>query len=153
MTAQKITLTPAQLLPHKPPMLLLTSCGIIDGERVTAQCIVGEQCRLFTLPDGNYGAWLVIELMAQTVGIYAGLKNRNEGSEPKIGFLLGTRKLSIHTGEFSEGDVIDISAECIFYSDSGLPCQFECHALKCGREVASANLTVYQPESTAEWKN
>ena len=67
MTAQKITLTPAQLLPHKPPMLLLTSCGIIDGERVTAQCIVGEQCRLFTLPDGNYGACAgITEMLLQT---------------------------------------------------------------------------------------
>ena len=152
MTAQTITLTPTELLPHKPPMLLLTSCGTADGERVTARCTVGEQCRLFQLPDGRYGTWMLIELMAQTVGIYAGLKNRASGSAPRIGFLLGTRKFNVHTQYLAEGDVIDLSAECIFYADSGLPSQFDCRAYIAGREIASANLTVYQPESTDAWK-
>ena len=152
MTAQTITLTPAELLPHKPPMLLLTSCSTADGERVTARCTVGEQCRLFQLPDGRYGTWMLIELMAQTVGIYAGLKNRAAGSAPRIGFLLGTRKFNVHTQYLAEGDVIDLSAEYIFYADSGLPSQFDCRAYIAGREIASANLTVYQPKSTDAWK-
>ena len=109
MTTQTITLTPAELLPHKPPMLLLTSSGTADGERVTARCTVGEQCRLFQLPDGRYGTWMLIELMAQTVGIYAGLKNRATGSAPRIGFLLGTRKFNVHTQHLAEGDVIGLS--------------------------------------------
>ena len=120
MTAQTITLTPAELLPHKPPMLLLTSCGTADGECVTARCTIGEQCRLFRLSDGRYGTWMLIELMAQTVGIYAGLKNREAGSAPRIGFLLGARKFTVHTPFLTEGDVIDLSAEGfsgIEYSD------------------------------------
>ncbi len=153
MTAQKITLTPAELLPHKPPMLLLTSCGEATEDTVTAQCVVGPQCRLFRLPNGHYGAWITIELMAQTVGLYAGLKNRREGAAPKIGFLLGTRRLTVHTGDLAEGDVIDLSARCVFYADTGLPSQFDCRASIAGREIAAANLTVYQPDSTDAWKN
>lgn len=153
MTAERITLTPADLLPHKPPMLLLTSCGTMDGECVTARCTVGNQCRLFQLPDGRYGTWMLIELMAQTVGIYAGLKNRAVGSAPRVGFLLGTRKFTVHAPYIAEGDVIDLSAECIFYADSGLPSQFDCRAFIAGREIASANLTVYQPDSVDAWKN
>ena len=153
MTAERITLTPADLLPHKPPMLLLTSCGTMDGECVTARCTVGNQCRLFQLPDGRYGTWMLIELMAQTVGIYAGLKNRAAGSSPRVGFLLGTRKFTVHTPYIAESDVIDLSAECIFYADSGLPSQFDCRAFIAGREIASANLTVYQPDSVDAWKN
>ena len=95
---------------------------------------------------------MLIELMAQTVGIYAGLKNRAAGSAPRIGFLLGTRKFNVHTQYLAEGAVIDLSAECIFYADSGLPCQFDCRAYIAGREIASANLTVYQPKSTDAWK-
>ena len=153
MSARKITLTPAELLPHKPPMMLLTSCGEETENSVTAQCIIGPQCRLFRLPGGRYGTWITIELMAQTVGLYAGLKNRRAGSAPRIGFLLGTRRLSVHGGDLSEGDVVDISARCVFYADSGLPSQFECHASIAGREIAAANLTVYQPNSIDEWKN
>ena len=91
--------------------------------------------------------------MAQTVGLYAGLKNRREGAAPKIGFLLGTRRLTVHTVDLAEGDVIDLSARCVFYADTGLPSQFDCRASIAGREIAAANLTVYQPDSTDAWKN
>lgn len=150
---EPILSTPEELLPHRPPMLLLTSSGAADKDTVTAQCVIGETCRLFKLPNGRYGAWILIELMAQTIGLYAGLKNRSEGSAPRVGFLLGTRQFEVHVGDLSDGDVIDLSARCVFYSDGELPCQFDCRARRNGREIAAANLTVYQPNSLNSWKN
>ena len=52
MTAQTITLTPAELLPHKPPMLLLTSCSTADGERVALTFKEFELLRLFLSHPG-----------------------------------------------------------------------------------------------------
>lgn len=150
---QSITQTPQELLPHRAPMLLLTRCGTITGETVTASCTIGQQCRLFRLPDGTFGSWLILELMAQTIGIYAGLKNRAAHRSPQIGFLLGTRRFTVTQGTLRQGDVIDLAATCIFYAQSGFPSQFDCRASLKGQEIAQANLTVYQPESLASWKN
>ncbi|MDO4937193.1 MAG: 3-hydroxylacyl-ACP dehydratase, partial [Sutterellaceae bacterium] len=110
-------------------------------------------CRLFRMPDGRFGSWLLIELMAQTIGVFAGLKNRSQGNSPKIGFLLGTRRFETSVGFLHEGDIVDVKADCVFFGQEGLPSQFECRAEMNGNVVATANLTVYEPDDLAIWKN
>lgn len=151
-SVQKIPFSPQESLPHRAPMLLLTQCGYRKDRTVTAHCTIGKQCDLFRLPTGDFGSWMVLELMAQTVGIYAGLGHRDKGEKPSIGFLLGTRNLKVSIGYFKEGDEIDLSATCLFYAESGFPSQFDCRASRNGQEIAQAYLTVYQPESLESWK-
>lgn len=141
------------LLPHKSPMMLLNECLDAGEDFVVARCVIGENCRLFRLPDGRFGSWLLIELMAQTVGVFAGLKNRDQGNAPKIGFLLGTRHFDTNIGFLNEGDEVVIKANCIFFGQEGLPSQFQCQAEIKAQSVATANLTVYEPESVEIWKN
>lgn len=142
-----------ELLPHAGPMLLLDRCTDFGENYVAARCVIGNNCRLFRMPDGRFGAWLLIELMAQTVGVFAGLKNRHLDKPPKIGFLLGTRRFETSVGFLNEGDVVDIRADFIFVGQDGLPSQFQCQALMNSQVVATANLTVYEPENLDVWKN
>lgn len=133
--------------------MLLNDCLDAGDDFVAARCLIGDNCRLFRQPDGRFGSWLLIELMAQTIGVFAGLKNRTQGLAPRIGFLLGTRRFETKIGFLHDGDEVVVKAKCIFLGQEGLPSQFQCQAEINGNTVATANLTVYEPESEQIWKN
>ncbi len=141
------------LLPHADPMLLLNECTDFGDDFAATRCVIGDKCRLFRMADGRFGSWLLIELMAQTIGVFAGLKNRTQGLGPKIGFLLGTRRFETSVGFLHEGDIVDVKTNCVFFGQEGLPSQFECRAEMNGNVVATANLTVFEPEDLEIWKN
>lgn len=145
----------ADLLPHKAPMLLLSKALWADEETAVAECTVGDQCSLFLHKNGNneekIGGWLVLELMAQTVGVYAGNKGRNHNEPPKIGFLLGTRKLEVSRSSFSVGETLTIEVKCLMFGEDDLPSQFECRATVGDETVGTANLTVFQPKEVPSW--
>ncbi len=46
--------------------------------------------------------------MAQTISAYAGYKGKTQGLPPKIGFLLGTRKMQLPCAYFSLGTTVRI---------------------------------------------
>ena len=139
------------LLPHRAPMLLLTRATFETQNSVGASCTIGEQCALFTDNNGDVGGWLILELMAQTIGIYAGLKGKRPDEPAHIGFLLGTRQFSCSRSLLHTGETIDITARCVLYSEADLPSQFECTAMINGEIIAQANLTVFQPKELPEW--
>lgn len=142
-----------ELLPHRGGMSLLSTTLAVGEDSAATRTRISDNCRLFRLPDGRFGSWLVIELMAQTIGVYAGWRNRCLNRPPKIGFLLGTRRMEVSQGFLNEGDEVDVHAECTFFGGQGLPSQFACRAEVNGRPLASANLTVYEPENFDAWKN
>lgn len=134
---------PSRYLPHRPPMLLIDSVEAADGTSARCRVCVGEQCALFLEADGTYPASLFIEFMAQTVGVYAGV--RDAGGEPRVGFLLGSRSVKLAKDPLHEGEVYDIEAECSFFGEDALPSQFDCRVTEKGVEVARAVLTVFRP--------
>lgn len=133
------------LLPQKPPMLLIGKAFGTEGGTVASETTLGDEHALFIRPSGVFGSWILLELMAQTIGIYAGLRNRAAGSGPRIGFILGTRLFKTSVPAFRRGDTIRVTAQCLAYYESELPSQFECVAYCAGSEVGRARLTVYQP--------
>lgn len=46
----------AELLPHKPPMLLLDDCTAFDGETVEGRTVLSGNCALFETEEGRYGS-------------------------------------------------------------------------------------------------
>lgn len=150
---QPISYSPEELLPHRAPMLLITECVSASESAVTVKTDLRKIGDLFTLPNGKIGGWLVLELMAQAVGVFSGLQLKSSGEKPKIGFLLGTRHLQTRIGEFNPTDVITVKARCTFPAGDGMPGQFECVADRGGEPFAQATLTLYRPESLDPWKN
>lgn len=134
------------LLPHRRTMLLLSELVSVDDRRAASRTVIAEQCTPFALEDGSVSASVLIELMAQTVGLYAGNRSRSHGKSPQIGFLLGARRLTSDISVLTPGTVVDVEVECLFLDDTGeLPSQFACLARIAGRVVSEANLTVFQP--------
>ena len=100
---------PSRYLPHRTPMLLIDRVLAADAETTRCRVTVGEQCSLFRQADGSYPNSLFIEFMAQTVGVFAGIRDSESGIGPRVGFLLGSRKVQLHKKKLAEGDVFDLS--------------------------------------------
>ena len=118
-----------KVLSQVHPMILLDE--IIDyGNEFAVALIRPEAGKPFADDNGCIPAWIGIEYMAQTIGVYAGIQSQIAGKAVKIGFLLGTRAYDFSLDKFYCAQSYWVRAEKIYDGD-GL-CSFEC--------------TIYQPK-------
>ena len=129
-------------LPHRGPMLLVDRLLSDEGERVRVEATVPAD-GLF-VRDGVLPSWVGLELMAQTIGVYAGRRRRERNEAVRLGFLLGTRRYTCKTDGFPVGARLEIDAHLEILSEQGLAV-FRCRILEGGIEVAEALLNVFQP--------
>ena len=135
-----------ELLPHRPPMVLIDAVESFDAEakRLTARVTIGENQMFF---DGQgVPNWVAIEYMAQTAAALVGYYDRHvaPGQPVRPGLLLGTRKLDLKLERFEVGKTYHVVAENAF-SDSdaaSFVCRIEDDT---GETVATANLNAYRP--------
>lgn len=132
----------AELLPHAGDMILLDSIDSWDEDSIVALARVAGD-RLFALPDGSWPVWLGIELMAQAVAAYAGLRAKSSGEQVQLGFLLGTRKFDCNVTHFPAGYLLRIRASRSLEDDNGMGV-FECRIDADDIEVR-ARLNVFRP--------
>jgi predicted hotdog family 3-hydroxylacyl-ACP dehydratase len=127
-------------------MVLLDEVTAYDGERV--------RCRVHIRPDGLFveggrvPGVVALEYMAQAIGAYAGLRARAAGQPVRIGYLLGTREMTLEVAHFEVGDELEVVAEHLF-GDEQLG-SFRCAVSRGGAPVAAATLNVYQAAGTEE---
>lgn len=100
--------------------------------------------------------WAAVEYMAQAAAALAGLMDISEGEKgpPKLGFLLGSRKLELLADRFEPGRKYLVDARNEF-SDSEAA-SFECavrEAGEGGRTVAKAMLSAYRPRDLESFIN
>lgn len=132
----------AALLPQSGPMMLIDDVVALTGNGATSRTVIKPDCLLVT--DGVFAPEGLIEIMAQTVGLYAGAKSRVHGADVSPGLLLGTRRLTFHGDAPRPGDIVDTVAEAVFSDESGL-WQFDCRSTIAGRPAAEAVLTLFSP--------
>ena len=127
-----------EILPHRPPMVLLdevVSFDESDGSLVAAATIRPEWSE-------NYVA---IELMAQASAALAGIYDRLVGGKDpaRPGFLLGTRRLSLDIDRFEVGRRYLVTSKNVFRD--GDAASFECSVRDGDKTVADAVLNAYRP--------
>lgn len=132
-----------ELVPHRGEMLLVERVKAEGAEHVCTEARVHPGA-WYCDANGNMPAWIGIELMAQTVATYVGLKNRHKGLPPPVGFLLGTRKYVSTVTCFPAAGVMDIVAKLSYLDPSGLGA-FECAISLAGECVANAMVKVFEP--------
>ncbi len=130
----------AELLPHAAPMVLVDEVVDAADGRVAARVTLRPDSPF--VEDGRVPAVVAIEYMAQTIGTYAGLRARAAGRPPRIGFLLGTRDLTLEVDAFAVGDELRIEARHV-WGDEQIG-SFQCEVLRGGRTLASALVNVYE---------
>ena len=137
------------LVPHAGTMSLLDSLVAADDETLTARVAIGPDT-LFCV-DGAVGAWVGVEYMAQAVAAHAGYAARQRGEPVRVGFLLGTRRYACAVPAFAPGSQLTVHVRRALQSDNGLG-SFDCRIEDAGgAELATASITVFQPENVEEF--
>ena len=138
--------SPHDVLPHRPPMLLLSRVVSWDAVSLVGEVDVGEDGP-FAEPGLGVPRWLGLEYMAQAVGALDGIRLREADRQVPPGYLLGTRRLDGIGGYFAAGARLRISVQEILQGENGLGV-FSCH-LDEGERSLSCQLTVYRPPTSA----
>jgi predicted hotdog family 3-hydroxylacyl-ACP dehydratase len=131
-----------ELVPHRPPMLLLDEVLAFDGD--TATCAVTLREDAMFAEHGRVPAWVALEYCAQCVAAFAGLRARAEGRPPQLGLLVAARDLVLECDFFAAGDRLVVHARLEF--GELRVGRFACEVRREGAVVAKASLSVYQPE-------
>ena len=138
----------AELLPHAGDMILIDKITRFDDEQIYT-CLTVKPDGLFNLPDGSLPAWVGVELMAQSVAVFAGCHARRKGNPVELGFLLGTRKFECNVEAFPAGSELTVHGIRSLEDDNGMGV-FECHIHGDGIH-ASARLNVFRPPQANQY--
>jgi 3-oxoacyl-[acyl-carrier-protein] synthase-1 len=130
----------AELVPHKPPMLLLDRVLSYSTDRVC--CAVEIRADSPFAGPGGVPAVVGVEYMAQCIAVYAGLAARDKGDPVRVGFLLGSREVRLDAETFAVGDRLEVEARRT-WGDNDLG-SFACHVRRGAEVLVHGNLTVYQ---------
>ena len=139
------SLRPADFLPHRPPMIMLAELISVDVPGVaSAVPDTSPNCIFYDPELKGMPACAALEYMAQTMAIAVGVERRRRGQTPKVGFVLGTRRLEVKIATFESGKRYVANAKCV-YDDEAFA-SFDCSIMDPdGAMVATARLTAYQP--------
>ncbi|TWI13304.1 hotdog family protein [Aerolutibacter ruishenii] len=131
-----------QVIPHRGAMLLLDRVLDCDAESVAVELTVPIDSAFHV--DGGVPAYVGVEYMAQAVACWAGCQARERGMPPPVGFLLGTRRYDSAVPAFDSGQRLRVEARREILGENGLGV-FACRILAEGRELATANVSVFEP--------
>src|SRR5690606_18531643 len=133
-----------QLIPHRPPMLLLNRVVSLSDNSASAEIDIVPEASFFK-PRRGVPAWIGVEYMGQTAALIAGFQLEQGLVEPHLGLLLGTRKYSAHTPWFAPGAQLRVICQELAVVGQSLA-NFTCEIqdLHSDALLASARLTVYR---------
>jgi predicted hotdog family 3-hydroxylacyl-ACP dehydratase len=134
----------SELLPHKPPMVLVDK--VLRIETLRAATLVGIRPGIPFFQDGGVSSLAGIEYMAQTVAILSGWGDRGKGMAPKLGFLLSVREYESEMAVFPDG--ANLRVEVAHSWGEGEMMRFEGTIVDfdSSRHIARAVLNVFGPE-------
>ncbi len=146
-------LEPEAYIPHRAPMNLIDCVIEITEKSVTCETAAkkGGRLALFEKENGAFDAAVVIELMAQTVGVWAGDKRIHSDQKMKpvgeqdaeLGLLLSARNLKITIDEIPADSVLTMSMKLLI--DESRLTSFEGTVAIGENIVATGRLNVFQP--------
>ena len=135
----------AELLPHAGTAILLDAVVACTDTSLTATVTIGPDSPFHR--DNGIPAYVGIEYMAQACGAYSGFQARRDGKEPRIGFILGTRRYAAKHAWFADGADLAVHVELVYRDDEiGM---FDCTISDGNAVVAQARLTVAEPKDAA----
>lgn len=134
------------IMPQAEPMILLTDYDTpSDDESVDAYVSVSESSPFYEGALGGVPGCVALEYMAQAMALCTGFYRRRKGLPPKIGFVLGSRRMTVGVPRFACGERYRVHATCTYFDESFG--SFDCAVFDAsGAEVARAQLTAFQPE-------
>lgn len=135
-----------ELLPQRPPMVLISGYRPGTPEEVAEAWVdVTPSSPFYEEELGGVPPCVALEYMAQTMALCIGMRRRRMGLAPKLGFVLGSRRLTTSLPFFRNGGRYDVRSVCTYQDESFG--SFDCRVSDpSGRTVAEAVMTAFQPE-------
>ncbi|WP_414829117.1 3-hydroxydecanoyl-ACP dehydratase [Alteromonas sp. H39] len=151
MTMQRYDARIFDLIPHRPPMLLINKIESVTQSASSALVYIDSDAPFYE-PGLGVPAWIGLEYMGQTAALIAGYQLQQGLVSPHLGFLLGTRAFKAHCAYFTAG-VLKVSCQQQALVGEGLAtfkCIIENYAGEAegGSCLAEANLSVFRREIT-----
>jgi len=99
-------------LPHRPPMLLIDHIVEVTDPGAVCRATVRPDC-VFAI-DGLVHPSAMIEFAAQACAIYVGVRERRDGTPPRLGLLMACREIGFAVDSFAVGDELTIAVTKVF---------------------------------------
>jgi predicted hotdog family 3-hydroxylacyl-ACP dehydratase len=132
-----------RLIPHRDPMRLVERVIAVEDEAIAVQATVPAGGP-FVTPQADPPGYVVIEMMAQTIGAWNGWQRLQHDREPQIGYLLGTRRFRCDRMTLAPGTALRIEARLVF--TDGEMASFACTVGEVdAAPFAEATLNVFCP--------
>ena len=124
-------------------MLLLSR--LIAHDDAETVCQTDPEALALFRDGGRVGAWVGIEVMAQCIAAHAGMLAHRRGETPRVGFLLGSRRVEIHQ-PWMQG-TLGVRASRNWGEVSGLVA-FDCEVweVTTGTKVTAGRLKCFLPD-------
>ena len=150
----------ADLVPHAAPMLLIDRVCDAGPNHLLAEVKI-DKTVMFYEKDRGVPTYVGIEHIAQAVAAYAGWRGRQSAPDtaPAIGYLLGTRKMTLTRDWFETGSQLHVYVENIFEDGEMGVFKGEISVVSGDQNanennedtalIVSAQINVYQPGDAA----
>ncbi|MGC7559760.1 hypothetical protein [Pasteurella sp. PK-2025] len=131
---------------HQSPMLLVDEIQQVSENDIEVTIKLGEKQRLFVDKNQQIPVWISVELMAQTIGTWAGIQGKiQHNTEAKIGFLLGARQCKYFVTHYLMDEVLRVEAHLLMQDQR--MASFDVKIVNAQNQVtAEGRLTTYQPD-------
>jgi predicted hotdog family 3-hydroxylacyl-ACP dehydratase len=131
-----------ELVPHRPPMLLLDRVLSYDGERVVCETVL-EAGSPF-VEQGRVPAVVGIEYMAQAAAAFAGIEQVQRGEAASIGLLIGSRYYSCMLETFPFGTPLVVEVRLALRDEEDFAA-YRCALSAHSQPIAECTLKAYRP--------
>ena len=138
-----VSMPVSELLPHSEPMILITRIADFHQQSLRAEVDISPDSRFFDAEHQGVESFFAIEYMAQAIAALAGVRSHLNNEAVKLGFLLGTRKMQLHSPFLKAGQTYQVTVEELFMDDSGLGA-FQCSVTCKDDIIAEAKLSVFE---------
>jgi predicted hotdog family 3-hydroxylacyl-ACP dehydratase len=143
-----------KIIPQRAPMIFLSDVEEFDYENqsLVARVDVSETDLLFDKNMGGIPSWASLEFMAQSVAAFVGLGDlhNNPDASPAVGFVLGSRKLSVLKPVYLVGHSYFIHVKSMF-CDQNIA-SFDCKIVDEDNNVVAAGaLNAFRPDDIKQF--
>ncbi|MFP3089342.1 3-hydroxylacyl-ACP dehydratase [Treponema sp. TIM-1] len=145
------------LLPHRGKMFLLSRIRTYDKKKhhLSAEYDIGPDCLFYDPKFGGIPSWVGIECMAQSISALSGIIRRDEGKNPKPGFIMSISNLELAVPFLSSGTVLrtyvreDYRLDAVF----SYMCEMSGEDRSGSYPVGRANMMVMDAGDSSRWEN
>ncbi len=137
----------APLLPHSGDMVLLDRISDFGEDFLIAETEIRSDNIL--IKHGKLATFAGIEIMAQGVAAWSGCLATLADEPVRLGYLLGTRKLHIHTQEIPIGSKLQIKIKMSIQDSTGFGVfDSQLIDLTSGKVILEGALNVFSPKDS-----